>query len=166
MSACATPEPPPAAPVATPEQEPAPKPAAKKPAVPLSNATLKHLANRKLAAIPDRPLNAKATCSFRDELGYRGNLKLDVREADVKHFVANVTIPKRGACKFDLAQFQQTRFHPTVELSSRESACKVRLWEQGDEVTVAFSSCRAECSGDSVDYLWPILVDNRKGRCS
>lgn len=132
----------------------------------LPNATLKHLANRTLEPIPDRPLNTKVACAFRDHLGYRGNLRLDVREADVKNFAANVTIPRRGECRFDLEKFHQTRIHPTVELSSRDTTCKVRLWEQGDEVTVAFNGCRAECSGDSVDYLWPILVDNRKGRCS
>ena len=160
-TACATPEPPPKVVVA----EPAPKPVAK-PVEHPPNAQLKHLANRKLEAIPDRPLNAKATCSFRDHLGYRGNLKLDVKEANVKHFAANVTIPKRGICKFDLAKFRQTEAHPTVVLTSLATPCKVNLWEQATEVTVAFRDCRAECSGDSVDYLWPILVDNRKGRCS
>lgn len=163
VSACATPEPPPPAAVAapTPKPEPVAKPVAHPP-----NAKLKHLANRKLEAIPDRPLNAKATCSFRDHLGYRGNLKLDVKEANVKRFAANVTIPKRGICKFDLAKFRQTEAYPNVVLTSIESPCKVNLWEQSTEVTVAFRDCRAECSGDSVDYLWPILVDNRKGRCS
>jgi hypothetical protein len=163
LAACATPEPPPAV-VAVPVPESVP--VVKKPVAHPPNAPLKHLANRKLEAIPDRPLNAKTTCSFRDHLGYRGNLKLDVKEAAVKQFVANVTIPKRGVCKFDLAKFRQTNANPTVVLTSRDTECKVNLWEQASEVTVAFSGCRAECTGDSVDYLWPILVDNRKGRCS
>lgn len=162
LAACATPEPPPpaaAAPTAEPEPVavPAPEPRQDK---------LKHLANRKLKPMPVRPLNAKASCSFRDETGYRGRLKLDVKEATVKRLEASVDVPKHGSCRFKLADFRQTDTLPAVVLEARNGDCKVRLWEQEEQVTVAFRDCRAECSGDSVDYLWPILVDNRKGSCS
>jgi hypothetical protein len=44
------------------------------------------------------------------------------------------------------------------------------MWEQeldrSKGVTVAFSGCQAQCSGESFSYLWPILVDTRNGRCS
>jgi hypothetical protein len=163
LAACATPpEPPPPSapapsPVATPPQETKPK---------LRNDTLKHLANRNLKPIETRPLNAKASCAFRDPTGYRGKLSLNVKEASVKNFEANVDVPKRGSCNFRLKDFNQTHSDPIVILSARQSDCKVRLWEQEDQVTVAFRDCRKECSGNSVDYLWPILVDNRKGSCS
>jgi hypothetical protein len=164
-AACATPEPPPVTPppAVTLEPEaakPPPPPAERRP-----NAVLKHLANRDLKPIPTRPLNAKTTCAFRDQMGYGGRLNLDVKNAAVKRFDAQVNIPKRGTCRFQLRDFEQTQTAP-VQLTSNQTACKVNMWEQADQVTVAFRDCRAECSGDSVDYLWPILVDNRKGRCS
>ena len=161
LAACATPEPP--APVAVPEPEPSPPPVA---APEPRQDKLKHLANRHLKPMPVRPLNAKASCSFRDETGYRGRLRLDVKEAAVKRLEATVDVPKHGSCRFKLADFRQTDSLPAVVLEARSGDCKVRLWEQEEKVTVAFRDCRAECSGDSVDYLWPILVDNRKGSCS
>lgn len=163
LAACATPEPPPPV-AAVPPAEPAPPPPAAKPEP--RRDTLKHLAHRSLKPIPTRPLNARAKCAFRDETGYRGRLSLDVREAGVKRFAARVDVPKRGRCSFDLKDFRQAETLPTVVLAARRSDCKVSLWEQGDQVTVAFRDCRAECSGSSAEYLWPILVDNRKGSCS
>jgi hypothetical protein len=157
---CATPEPP----VATaPEPEPA-APAEVKPA--LRQDTLKHLANRNLQPIQTRPLNAKASCSFKDQTGYRGRLQLAVKAAKVEKLDARVDVPKQGSCNFRLKDFEQTATLPIVVLAARQGDCKVSLWEQGEQVTVAFRDCRTECSGGSADYLWPILVDNRKGSCS
>ncbi len=157
---CATPAPvsPPAAAVIA-EPPPPAQPA-------LRRDTLKHLANRNLKPIESRPLNAKASCGFRDPTGYRGRLKLDVKEASVSRFEANVDVPKHGSCSFNLKDFQQTDRLPNVVLAAKKGDCKVSLWEQEHQVTVAFRDCRAECSGNSVEYLWPILVDNRKGSCS
>lgn len=164
LAACATPEPPPVpvppAARAEADAQPSPPPPERRP-----NAVLKHLANRDLKPIPTRPLNAKTSCAFRDQMGYGGRLNLDVKNAAVKRFDAQVNIPKRGTCRFQLRDFEQTQTAP-VQLTSNQTGCKVHMWEQADQVTVAFRDCRSECSGDSVDYLWPILVDNRKGRCS
>jgi hypothetical protein len=161
LAACATPEPPPPVSVVVPEPpaEPAAKPESRQ-------DKLKHLAHRNLKPMPVRPLNTKAQCSFKDETGYRGNLSLDVKEAAVKRLEASVVVPKHGNCRFRLTDFRQTDSLPHVVLAAKQGDCTVRLWEQENKVTVAFRDCRAECSGDSVDYLWPILVDNRKGSCS
>lgn len=157
---CATPEPPSPPPATEAVIDPPPVQPA------LRRDTLKHLANRNLKPIESRPLNAKASCGFRDPTGYRGQLKLDVKEASVSRFEANVDVPKKGSCSFKLKDFQQTDRLPNVVLAAKKGDCKVSLWEQEHQVTVAFRDCRAECSGNSVEYLWPILVDNRNGRCS
>ena len=163
LGGCATPEPPPPPkplpelPVELPPPEPVVEPRQDK---------LKHLANRHLKPIETRPLNAKASCGFRDPTGYRGKLQLDVKEASVKRFQANVDVPKRGTCRFQLTDFKQVENEPIVVLAAKKGECKVRFWEQEHQVTVAFRDCKAECSGNSVEYLWPILVDNRKGSCS
>lgn len=164
LAGCATPEPPPAPTAIAPPAERPALPATGKPE--LRQDTLKHLANRNLKPIPTRPLTAKASCSFKDETGYRGQLQLDVKGAKVERLNARVDVPNQGSCNFRLADFRQTETLPIVVLAGRQSDCKVSLWEQGEQVTVAFRDCRAECSGGSADYLWPILVDNRKGSCS
>jgi hypothetical protein len=161
LAGCATPEPPPSPPVVF--QPPPPPP--ELPSEP-RNDKLKHLANRTLKPIDTRPLNTKASCSFRDPTGYRGRLRLDVKEASVKRLEATVNVPRQGNCNFNLKDFRQTDSAPIVVLAAKKGDCRVSLWEQEHQVTVAFRSCNAECSGGSVDYLWPILVDNRKGSCS
>jgi len=116
--------------------------------------------------IPARAINVATTCSFRDETGYSGALTLRVEEAQVREFIAEVAIPKRGVCRFNLKAFRQTQALPTVELSHTRDACKVRVWEQGERLTVAFDTCRKMCSGDAWPYLWPILNDRRDGSCA
>lgn len=119
----------------------------------------------KPALPPGRPLNVKADCSWRDENGYTGQLKLHVEQARVEDFSATVTHPKHGSCHFTLADFRQTRQVPNVELHNDATRCTVRMWSQGRQVTVAFSACQSMCSGDGFDYLWPILADSSNGTC-
>ena len=169
LAGCATP--PPAQAPATPAptaQTPRPAPATRAaPQAPeLKKETLAYLAKRKLTPISGRALNTRANCNFRDENGYRGQLDLAITDAKVEQLVARVDIPKRGSCNFNLTDFRQTESLPVVVLAARQSACKVSLWEQGEQVTMAFRDCHAECSGNSADYLWPILLDSRKGSCS
>ena len=153
LGACAAPEK--AAPPAAEAPPPAPAVVAKpapKPAKP--------------GPIPVRPLNVKTDCSFRDETGHHGALKLDVAEAKVNAFEARVNIPRRGACRFALKDFRQTKELPAIELSQAKGRCIVRVWEQGERVTVAFQQCEKMCSGNSYSYLWPILNDRQKGSCA
>ena len=108
----------------------------------------------------------RTRCSFKDVQGGRGSMDLQVTKAEVKRFVAEVTIPRQGLCRFDMKNFAQTARMPNVVLSDWESACTVRMWEQERGVTVAFNGCQARCSGDAFSYLWPILIDRRSGRCA
>lgn len=132
----------------------------------LESQPLKYLVGRKLKPIPDKELDVRTRCAFKDVQGGRGSMDLQVTKAEVKRFVAEVTIPKQGVCRFDMKQFEQTARMPNVVLNDKGSACTVRMWEQGKGVTVAFNSCQARCSGDAFSYLWPILVDTRSGRCA
>ena len=93
-------------------------------------------------------------------------MDLQVSKAEVKRFIAEVNIPRRGLCRFDMKNFQQTSKMPNVVLTDDESGCVVRMWEQEKGVTVSFNACQSKCSGEAFSYLWPILVDSRNGRCS
>ena len=130
---------------------------------------LKHLVGRNLKPMPDKPLNVRAACRFKDVAGGRGSMELQVSQAEVKRFFAEVAIPRQGVCRFDMKHFRQTGKLPTVVLADAESGCTVRMWEQEigktKGVTVAFNNCQAKCEGDAFSYLWPILVDPRNGRC-
>jgi hypothetical protein len=168
LASCATPEPvqPPQEKVVEPEKpvvisEKKPRQGNK-----IESQPLKHLAGRKLKPIPDKELDVRTRCSFKDVQGGKGSMDLQVTKAEVKRFVAEVTIPKQGLCRFDMKHFEQTARMPNVVLTDRASACTVRMWEQDKGVTVAFNGCQAKCSGDAFSYLWPILVDTRSGRCA
>ena len=160
LSACTTPPPvaeAPAVETAQPPPEPRPARPARAPAAPKA---------KKPAPIPTRALNLLAECRFRDETGYNGEMKLAVEEARVSAFAATVNIPRRGSCRFDLKNFRQTRELPNVELSHLSDRCVVRVWEQGERVTVAFQQCQKMCTGEAWVHLWPILADRRDGSCA
>lgn len=116
--------------------------------------------------IPVRPLNVKADCSYVDETGTSGALKLEVAAAKVRAFEARVSIPQHGVCRFDLKNFRQTREMPDIELRQQNGSCIVRMWEQGTRVTVAFQQCEKMCTGSAYEQLWPILYDRRDGSCA
>ena len=158
LGACAAPEPAPAPASEADNQSP--------PVERIKSQPLKHLVGRTLKPIPDKALDIRTKCSFRDVAGGRGSMDLQVTKAEVKRFVAEVNIPRRGLCRFDVKNFQQTSKLPNVVLTDDESGCVVRMWEQEKGVTVSFNACQAKCSGDAFSYLWPILVDSRNGRCS
>ena len=163
LAGCATPEPVPVTAVA----EPAPEIVAEPPArARIQSQPLKHLLGRNLKPIPDKALEVRTKCTFRDVAGGRGSMDLQVSKAEVKRFVAQVSIPKQGVCRFDMASFEQTGKLPNVVLTDQSTGCVVSMWEQDRNLTVAFNACQAKCGGDAFSYLWPILVDTRNGRCS
>ena len=104
LGACATPEPAPPSSAVTPEETVPAKPKQAR----IESQPLKHLLGRNLKPMPDKELNVKTRCSFRDVQGGRGSMDLQVSKAEVKRFAAEVAIPKQGVCRFDFKNFQQT----------------------------------------------------------
>jgi hypothetical protein len=146
---------PPSAPVATIEEE-----------VKIRSQPLKYLAGRNLKPMPTRPLNVKSRCSHRDAIGTQTKLDLLVREAVVKSFDAQVSMKGYGTCRFQLKDFKQEEKLPQALLRAKDgSGCSVRMWEEGNRVTVAFNSCAKSCERDAFSYLWPIVVEAKSGRC-
>ncbi|HLO64222.1 MAG TPA: hypothetical protein VK165_14790 [Azonexus sp.] len=130
------------------------------------NSTLKYLANRNLKPQPTRPLNVRSRCTHKDAIGTQTRLDLLVKEAEVKTFDAQVSMKGYGACRFNLNEFEQVEKLPQALLRhKKQSDCLVRMWEQGPKVTIAFNSCPKSCEGQAFDYLWPIMVEAKSGRC-
>lgn len=120
------------------------------------------------APIPDRALNIRADCTTGNDLSYAETIKLSVANGLVSQLEARITVPKRGSCLFQLADFRQTRSAPHVELLARSgSRCAARMWYQQNRFTVAFSDCPEMCTPRStVDYIWPIELRLSDGACS
>jgi len=142
------------------------KPAAESSEPKFKNSTLKHLANRNLKPQPTRPLNVRSRCTHKDAIGTQTRLDLLVKEAQVKTFVAQVSMKGHGTCRFDLNEFEQVEKMPQALLRhKKQSDCLVRMWEQGPKVTIAFNSCPKSCDGGAFEYLWPIMVEAKSGQC-
>jgi hypothetical protein len=162
LAGCATKEPP----VAT-KPAPAPAPEVAKPApAPAETETYSKLAGRKIKPITVKPITVKTNCSYKDPTGYGGKLNLAMENSQVRVLQAEIQVPKHGNCNFALNDFRQTAKEPSVTLAANGGACTVRIWEQEGKMTVAFNSCKDRCQGDSFDYVWPILIDARTGKCS
>ena len=132
----------------------------------IESQPLKYLKNRSIKPQPTRPLNVRAKCSTRDAIGTTRRLDLLVKEASVQTFDAQVTMKEYGACRFNLRDFEQIEKMPQALLRHRqESGCTVRMWEQGNKVTIAFDNCPKSCEGDAFSYLWPLIVEGKSGRC-
>ena len=119
----------------------------------------------RLKPMPLRTFTVSTQCRFKDEAGNFGSATVDVVESKVRAFKAELTMPRRGTCRFDLAQFRQTQALPSVELTGARD-CRVHMWDQGDQVTVAFANCHHLCTPSSAqDYVWPLLIDKATGQC-
>ena len=126
----------------------------------IESQPLKYLKNRNLKPQPTRPLNVRAKCSTKDAIGTVRRLDLLVKEASVQTFDAQVTMKEHGACRFNLRDFEQIEKMPQALLRHRqETGCTVRMWEQGNKVTIAFNNCpeilRRRC------FQLPVAVDRR-----
>jgi hypothetical protein len=132
----------------------------------MKSDTLKYLSKRRITPQVTRPLNVRSRCSHKDEIGTTTKLDLLVDEAEVKTFTAQVTMKEYGTCRFNLNEFEQVEKMPQALLKhKKDSACTVRLWEEGTKVTVAFNGCANACEGDAFSYLWPIMIEAKSGRC-
>jgi hypothetical protein len=160
LAGCATREPP----VATKPAPPPPEVA--KPAPPAPTETYSRLAGRKIKPIAVKPITVKTNCAFRDPTGYGGKLDVQVDDSLVSRFVAEIHVPRRGKCNFNFKDFRQTAKEPSVTLKANKGTCTVRMWEQEGKVTVAFNSCKDRCQGNAFDYVWPIQVNAKTGKCS
>lgn len=112
-----------------------------------------------------KPISASYRCSFRNETGYNGSSSARIEAGAVRALATRVEVPGRGSCDFAWGGFRQTQTTPSIELVHADR-CTVRVWQQGQQLTVSYSNCAARCSGaDTFKYVWPVLVDLRRGRC-
>ena len=115
-------------------------------------------AKARLKPMPLRSLSLNSQCNFRDETGNFGKATVNIANSRVDAL-------KRGSCRYDLASFRQTQALPSIELTGPRN-CRIHIWEQAEQVTVAFADCHQMCSPSSAhDYVWPLLIDKATGQC-
>ncbi len=111
-------------------------------------------------------LNYRLRCSFRNETGYNGSTRLDIRDNRVIDLATSINVPEAGgSCRIEGPGFRLTRFQPSIELRHPDG-CTARIWTQGRQMTVSYTHCEARCSNPQVfRKTWPVLIDMPSGHC-
>ena len=119
------------------------------------------------APIADRPIHLSGQCAQTEEDGYREEASLKVDDNQVTALSWQLWVGRRGACRFDLSEFRQTRRRPHIELQARDgSACRLMVWQEPRHVTLAHANCESRCSGGIYEEAWPVMFNPRTGRCA
>lgn len=117
--------------------------------------------------IADRPIDLAGRCAQLEEDGYREDATLRIDDNVVRALSWQLWVGRRGACRFELAEFRQTRRRPHVELQSLDgSGCKLMVWQEPRHVTLAHAGCQSRCTPGIYDEAWPVLFDPRTGQCA
>jgi hypothetical protein len=120
-----------------------------------------------LRPIAYHPITIDAHCAQREEDGFREDARLVIDDNRVKAIDWALWVGQRGTCRFELADFRQTREKPQVELTAKDgSGCKLLVWQEPGHVTLAHADCEARCTPGIYEQAWPVLFDPANGRCA
>lgn len=119
------------------------------------------------APIADRRIDLDGRCTQVEEDGFREEASLLVRDNEVRSLAWQLWVGRKGSCRFDHADFRQTRSAPHIELLARDgSGCKLMVWQDPRRVTLAHAGCQKRCSGGIYDQAWPVMFDPKSGACA
>ena len=119
------------------------------------------------APIADRRIDLDGRCAQAEEDGFREDASLLVRDNEVRSLAWQLWVGRKGSCRFDHADFRQTRSAPHIELLARDgSGCKLMVWQDPRRITLAHAGCQKRCSGGIYDQAWPVMFDPKSGACA
>ncbi|HPU51710.1 MAG TPA: hypothetical protein PK359_09145 [Burkholderiaceae bacterium] len=119
------------------------------------------------APIADRRIDLNGQCKQAEEDGFREEASLLVRDNEVRSLAWQLWVGRKGSCRFDHADFQQTRSAPHIELMARDgSGCKLMVWQDPRRITLAHAGCQKRCSGGIYEQAWPVMFDPASGACA
>ncbi|VVE69928.1 lipoprotein [Pandoraea anapnoica] len=113
-----------------------------------------------------REVNLSGYCSQTDEDGFREQATLKVQGNAVQALDWRLWVGSRGSCHFNLANFHQTQWKPSIELRANSGSCKLLIWQDPGNVTIGHANCEAYCTGDVYDNAWPVSFDPQSGMCA
>ncbi|MFA7665972.1 MAG: hypothetical protein WCY32_07615 [Burkholderiaceae bacterium] len=118
--------------------------------------------------IADRTIDLDGLCARTEVDGFRERARLRVQANRVTELSWEMTIGRKGSCRFDLAGFRQTRAGPHLELQALDgSGCRLMVWQEPRRVTLAHTGCANRCVPRGIDdQAWPAMFDPRSGRCA
>jgi hypothetical protein len=117
--------------------------------------------------IADRPIDLVGKCAMTEEDGFREDARLVVRDNRVDELSWQLWVGRRGSCRFELAEFRQTRSRPSIELVARDgSQCRLMVWQEPRRVTLAHAGCEARCTAGIYEEAWPVMFEPRGGGCA
>lgn len=118
--------------------------------------------------IADRGIDLDGYCAQTEEDGFRERARLLVRDNRVQALSWEITIGRKGSCRFELAEFSQTKTRPHIELLARDgSGCRLMVWQEPRRITLAHSNCANRCVPRGIDdQAWPAMFDPRTGGCA
>jgi hypothetical protein len=117
--------------------------------------------------IPDRAIHLDAYCTQTEADGFRETARLLVADNRVQALSWELWVGARGGCRFELAEFTQTRRRPAIELIARDgSGCKLMVWQDPKKVTLAHAGCERRCTPGIYEDAWPVMFDPATGRCT
>lgn len=118
--------------------------------------------------IPAQPVDdLVGQCSQTDVDGFRENARLEVQGGRVRTLAWEIGVGRRGICRFDLRDFEQTRSRPHLELVRRDgSGCKLLVYRDPRRITLAHAGCERSCTNGVADEAWPAMFDPRTGGCA
>jgi len=117
--------------------------------------------------IADRAISLHGQCAQTEDDGFREQAELKVRDNEVQALSWQLWVGRRGSCRFEQADFQQTRRRPHIELQSRDgSGCKLMVWQDPRRITLAHAGCQRWCTAGIYDQAMPVMFDPGSGGCA
>ncbi|MFT4102299.1 MAG: hypothetical protein QM674_14920 [Burkholderiaceae bacterium] len=114
-----------------------------------------------------RAINLDGRCAQTEDDGFRENATLKVADNVVQSLQWQLSVGKRGGCRFDGADFRQVQTRPHIELRARDGGgCKLMIWRDDRRITLAHAGCESRCTGNVYDQAWPVMFDPSSGACA
>lgn len=120
-----------------------------------------------LRPIADRPITLDARCEGRGQTGLAESSRLKVTASRVEALTWRIDGSSRGRCEFELADFDQRRARPHIELAARDgSGCRLMIWRDPRHITLSHAGCERVCPSALLSDALPILFDPARGGCA
>ncbi len=120
-----------------------------------------------LRPIADRPITLDARCDGTGQTGLAEASRLKVTTSRVSALAWRIDGGPRGQCTFDLADFDQRRAQPHIELIARNgSGCRLMIWRDPRHITLSHAGCERVCPAGLLTDALPILFDPVSGGCA
>lgn len=118
--------------------------------------------------IADRAIDLDGYCAQTELDGFGERAQLRVRDNRVQALAWEITVGRKGSCRFELAGFRQVKARPHIELlASDGSSCRLLVWQEPRRITLAHSNCASRCVPRGIEeQAWPAMFDPRTGGCA